>query len=61
MCMKTVGKWKGIRHVEMAYEDGRKDMGCSGPLFARALVSDDVEYRGVDLVLDRKEDRVTSW
>lgn len=43
--MKTVGKWKGIRHVEMAYE-GRKDAGCSGLLSARARVSSGVEYRG---------------
>jgi hypothetical protein len=49
MCMKTVGRWKGIRHVEMAYEVGRKDVGCSGPLSARARVSGDVEIEASTL------------
>jgi hypothetical protein len=61
MCMKTVGKWKGIRHVEMAYEDGRKDVGCSGLLSARARVSGDVECREAStLCWTGNEDRVTS-
>jgi hypothetical protein len=49
MCMKTVGRWKGIRHVEMAYEVGRKDVGCSGLLSARARVSGDVEIEASTL------------
>lgn len=67
MCMKGVGKWKGNRQVDMAHEDGRNDEGSSGLLCSRereresAHVGGGVEYRGVDVVLDRKEDRITSW
>jgi hypothetical protein len=42
---KQLGNGKAFVMSKMAYEDGRKDVGCSGLLSARARVSSDVEYR----------------
>jgi hypothetical protein len=46
MCMeKQSGNGKAFVMSKMAYEDGQKDVVCSGLLSARARVSSDVEYR----------------